>query len=63
MALLFMLQDTLADAEDKTLRKTAMVERFNNTLGSMDAEELVDTMSNTLTKAVVLFKALADTLA
>ena len=37
--------------------------RFNNTLGSMDAEELVDTMSNTLTKAVVLFKALANTLA
>ena len=58
-----MLQDTLADAEAKTLRKPAMVERFNNTLGSMDAEELVDTMSNTLTKAVVLFKALADTLA
>ena len=63
MGLLFMLQDTLADAEAKTLWKTAMVERFNNTLGSMDAEELVDTMSNTLTKAVVLFRALADTLA
>ena len=29
----------------------------------MDAEALVDTMSNTLTKAVVLIKALADTLA
>lgn len=58
-----MLQDTLADSEDKTLRKTAMVERFNNTLGSMDAEELVDTMSNTLTKAVVLLKALGNTLA
>ena len=58
-----MLQDTLADAEVKTLRKTAMVKRFNNTLRSMDAEELVDTMCNTLTKALVLFKALADTLA